>query len=222
VRFARTGQLRRSAKASARASAKASALAALACTLLSTGHARAEAEVPESEAKAYARLGLIALRVLAYDKELAARAPGAEVSIVIVSGSTAAARRERARWAAGFALMPKVKAGGRAVRVHAVDFESEQALDAIAAAHRPAGMIALSDLTAELPAVRRIARARKALTITRQESAVREGSAVGLIASDDRDGKDEIVINLGAARAEGVRFDAGLLQLARLVGERGR
>jgi hypothetical protein len=120
---------------------------------------------------------------------------------------------------AGFALMPKVKVGGRAVKVHAVDFESEQALDAVAAAHRPAAVIALADLGAELPAVRRVARARKALTFSRHEGAVREGIAVGLIAADD---KDEIVINLAAARAEGVRFDAGLLQLARLVDERGR
>jgi len=29
--------------------------------------------------------------------------------------------------------------------------------------------------------------------------------------------RDEIVVNLAAARAEGVKFDAGLLQLAREV-----
>ena len=187
-------------------------VAVLLLALLHAGPARAE--VPEAEAKAFARLGLIALRVLAYDKNLAARASGGEVTIVVVSGSTPAARRERERWVAGFALMPKVKVGGRAVRIHAVDFESEQAFDELAAAQRPAAVIALPDLGAELPAVRRVARARKALTFARHEGAVREGIAVGLIASDD---KDEIVINLGAARAEGVRFDAGLLQLARLV-----
>jgi hypothetical protein len=188
-------------------------LGALVGALLEPRPTRAEA--PEGEARAFARLGLIALRVLAYDRNLAQRATGAEVSIVVVSGATVEARRERALWVAGFALMPKLKVGGRAVRVHAVEFESEQVLDELAAMHRPAAVIALTDLDAELGAVQRVARARKTLTFTRRARAVRGGLTVGLVTGDGE--KDEIVINLEAARAEGVRFDAGLLQLARLV-----
>jgi lysophospholipid acyltransferase (LPLAT)-like uncharacterized protein len=48
------------------------------------------------------------------------------------------------------------------------------------------------------------------------ERDVRAGLAVGLAETEDG---DEIVINLEGARAEGAKFSAGLLELARLVDE---
>jgi len=68
--------------------------------------------------------------------------------------------------------------------------------------------IALADLAA-------LTRARKVLTLSTREAEVVKGLAVGVVHGSSR---DEIVINLPAATAEGVKFDAGLLQLARSVG----
>jgi hypothetical protein len=184
---------------------------ALAISLLASRSVCAEAG---ADAKATAGEALIALRILAYDKNLAERVPGEEISIVVVSGASSEARRERALWVAAFALMPKVKVGGRAVRVHEVEFGDPQTFDAAIARRRPAAVIMLTDLVAETEAVCRVTRARKALTFSQRESAVRSGVAVGIVPGED---KREIVISVTAAREEGARFDAGLLQLARLV-----
>ena len=187
----------------------------IACALaLCTTTVRAEPADPQ--AKAAARQVLIALRVLAYDKALAERTSGGVVTIVVVSSGRAASREERARWLAGFALLPHVKVGGRSVRVVALDLGSEAALDAQLAKHGPALMIVASDLGAATDGLRKLARARKIITLSRREDAVRGGLAIGLISGHER---DEIVINLEASRAQGARFGAGLLQLARLVEE---
>jgi hypothetical protein len=178
--------------------------------VLAVGGGIARAEPSEAEASASARKVLIALRILAYDKTLAERSPADPITIAV------AGRRERALWLAGFARLPKVKVGGRAIRVIALDFESEKQFAAAIATHAPAALIVGSDIEANLAAIKRVTRARRTLTMTTQESAVRSGLAVGLIPGRER---DEIVINIDAARAEGVRFGAGLLQLARIVDE---
>jgi hypothetical protein len=181
-----------------------SARIAMLVVLALVGVARAE---PTPEAKATARQVLIALRVLSYDKTLAERHAGDTVTIAVVSSRSAEGRAERDRWAAGFALLPKVRVTGRPVRVITLDVDQ-------LAQQTPAAIIVTSELDGELAAVVRFARTRQLLTFSRREPAVRAGIAVGLIEGKER---DEIVINLESARASGTRFGAGLLQLARLV-----
>ncbi len=185
---------------------------AIAC-VLALGTTAVGAEPAPAEAKADARQVLIVLRVLAYDKALADRNPGDLVTIAVMASSREASRTERARWLAGFALLPKVKVAGRSVRVVSIDVRTDT-LEAQLAQHAPALVIVPSDLGAGTPALHEITRARKILTLTRREDAVRGGLAIGLIAGD---GRDEIVINLDVSRAQGARFGAGLLQLARLI-----
>jgi hypothetical protein len=179
---------------------------------LALGSARASDD-DDSETAA-ARRALIALRILAYDKVLDTRAPGPEVIIFIVAGADDRGRSERSTWQAGFALLPKVKAGGRPVRAVAIDYRDAATLDAMVAKQHPAAMIVTEGLGAGAERLRQVARTRQVITVSVREAEVRDGYAIGLIAGDQR---DEIVINLEAARAEGARFDAGLLQLARFV-----
>ena len=164
------------------------------------------------------RRALVMLRVLAYDKQLAARA-GDEVRIIIVfsPGDTGAA--ERARWSAAFANARKLKLDGRQVVVVEHKFETAKQLDrALHDPHAAAVVVCdgvLNDIgLADLAA---LTRARKVLTLSTREAEVVKGLAVGVVHGSSR---DEIVINLAAATAEGVKFDAGLLQLARSVGAR--
>jgi hypothetical protein len=176
----------------------------------------AHAEPTDAEATAAARRVLMALRVLAYDKTLANRRPGETITIAVVSPATSLGRAERTRWLAGFALLPKVKVGGRALRVVAFDVGGDKAFDALVVQHGPAALIVASDLGRALTTVINVARTRDVLSISTNENDVRAGLAVGLIAGRRR---DEIVINLESSRAEGVRFGAGLLQLARLTAD---
>jgi hypothetical protein len=178
------------------------------------GVGRAHAEPSSDDAKASARQVLIALRILAYDKTLAERHTGDAVTIVVVSSASQDGRAERAWWAAGFVLLPKVKVSGRPVRVVTLEFDTEAKFATAIAPHAPVAIFVTSELDAELEAIVRVARTRKAVTLARYERAMRAGIAVGLIAGQER---DEILINIESTRASGARFGAGLLQLARLV-----
>jgi hypothetical protein len=161
------------------------------------------------------RRALVMLRVLAYDNHLAERA-GDEVRIVIVYPPGDAGAAERARWVAAFASARKLKLDGRPVVVTAHRFESASALGkalhdlhavALLACDGLARAIAVGDLAA-------VTRANKVLSFSTREREVVKGLAVGVVPGSSR---DEIVVNVRAAAAEGVKFDAGLLQLARSV-----
>jgi len=65
-----------------------------------------------------------------------------------------------------------------------------------------------------VPELSAVTRANSVLSFSTRESDVVNGLAVGIIPGTPR---DEIVVNVEAAAAEGVKFDAGLLQLARKV-----
>lgn len=161
------------------------------------------------------RRALVMLRVLAYDNHLAERA-GDEVRIVIVYPAGDGGAAERARWTAAFASARKLKLDGRPVVVSAHKFETASALGdalrdvhavALVACEGLARAIAIGDLAA-------VTRANKVLSFSTREREVVKGLAVGIVPGQSR---DEIVVNVRAATAEGVKFDAGLLQLARSV-----
>jgi hypothetical protein len=161
------------------------------------------------------RRALIMLRVLAYDHHLRERA-GDEVGVVIVypAGDTGAA--ERARWTSAFASARKLKVEGRPVVVTAHKFESASALDRALRDSHAAGLVACDGLTKALPIddLAALTRSHKVLSFSTREREIVSGLAVGVVPGTAR---DEIVVNLRAATAEGVKFDAGLLQLARTV-----
>jgi hypothetical protein len=195
-----------------RAARRACMLALAVALSLAARTARAE-----TAAEATARRVLIILRVLAYDKALATRAPGDELAILLVSAPTEEARRDREGWRAGFAMLPKVRAGGRPIKLYTIDYSGDRQFDSAVALIRPAAVIVGSGLAGDVAGIRRVTRARQASSFSTREADVRDGVAIGIVMGEERIG---IVINLEAARAEGARFGAGLLQLASLVDER--
>ncbi|GEM_PF-1997658 len=174
----------------------------------------AHAAPSDAEAKAAGRQILIALRILSYDKQLAERSPGTAITIALVSSPTTDGRALRQRYEAGFALMPKAKVGGRALRLVSFDAGNDKAITAALTAKAPSVVIVVDDLGNRLAALKTAARARRVLTISLREADVTKGLSVGIVAGRER---EQIVINVEASRAEGVKFGAGLLQLARLV-----
>ncbi|HEY4179001.1 MAG TPA: YfiR family protein [Kofleriaceae bacterium] len=181
--------------------------------------ARATFADPSSdEAKAAGRHLLIALRVLSYDKQLADRTPGQAVTIAFVSSPTPEGRALRAQWEAGFALMPKVKVGGRPVKTMSFDATSDKIIEKQLAAG-PSAVIVVDALGERFLGLRQQTRAHHILSISLSEDDAVHGLAVAIVAGRER---DQIVVNIEASRAEDVRFGAGLLQLAQLVDEGGR
>lgn len=172
------------------------------------------AEPTDAGTAVAARQMLIAVRVLSYDKSLADRVQDPVVTIALVSSATPDGRRVRSRFAAAFALMPKLKVGGKPVRVVAFDIATRKTLEPVLVARGPSMMIVVDDLGDQLAVVSDIGRARDILTVSLHEADVERGISVGVVQAGER---NEILINIEAARAEGVRFGAGLLQLARIV-----
>jgi hypothetical protein len=189
----------------------------VACALaLALALPRPAAAAPSADAEVMARHVLIALRVLAYDRALSTRVATTDVVVMIVSAPTKASHDDRDRWLSGFALLPNVKTGGKRVRATAVDLTTEKAFDEAIAKGRPALLIVGPGLEKDLATIRRITRKYSVLSFSPREAEVRKGIAFGT--AEEGDDK-RVVVNVDAARAEGVKFAAGLLQLARLVEE---
>jgi hypothetical protein len=161
------------------------------------------------------RRALVVLRVLAYDNHLGDRA-GNEVRIVIVAPPGDSGAAESARWTTAFASIRKLKVDGRPVVVTAQRFESASALSRVLRDLHAVALVACDGLTRTIavPELAAVTRANKVLSFSTREREVARGLAVGIVPGATR---DEIVINVQAALAEGVQFDAGLLQLARAV-----
>ena len=161
------------------------------------------------------RRALVMLRALAYDKNLPQRA-GDEVRIAV--GYATGDERAAEKWIAAFAKVKKLKVDGRAIVVVLVRLDSGDALGKTMAAMRPAALVVCEGATRKISVAQlaKVTRAHKVLSFTTREPEVVGGLAVGVVPGKSR---DEIVINARAVAAEGVRFDAGLLALARAVKE---
>jgi hypothetical protein len=173
---------------------------------------------PASADTTNGRRALVVLRVLAYDKNLSVRA-GSEVRILVVHPEGEDGAAERAHWVESFDGIRKLKVGGRSVVVTTHEVESATGLAEELDAVKPAAIVVCNGVANEI-AIDRLAaltRASKALSITTRETEVVGGLAVGIVPGKTR---DQIVVNTSAAVAEGVKFDAGLLQLARTVKEK--
>jgi hypothetical protein len=161
------------------------------------------------------RRALVMLRVLAYDNQLGERA-GDEIRIVIVYPAGDGGAAERARWTAAFASARKLKVDGRPVVVSAHKFETASSLGSVLHDLHAVALFACDGLAKAIAVgdLATVTRANKVLSFSTREREVVKGLAVGIVPGAQR---DEIVVNLRAATAEGARFDAGLLQLARSV-----
>jgi YfiR/HmsC-like len=161
------------------------------------------------------RRALVMLRVLAYDRQLARRS-GDEVRVIVVHPGGEAGAVERERWLAAFGKVHKVKVDGRSVAVIAHKFESVAALDKALETLRPAALLACDGLLKQIAGAKlaSLTRTRKVMSFATREADIVAGLTVGVVAGKSR---DEIVVNVAAATAEGVKFDAGLLQLARSI-----
>jgi hypothetical protein len=161
------------------------------------------------------RRALVLLRVLSYDRNIASRA-GDSVTILVVYDEPSTAERDR--WLAALAGAHKITVAGRATATRAHAFHDAAKLEAEVRAAHPAAIVVCSGVDRGLAAIREVARAHRAMTFTTRESEVEAGFSVGLVAGERR---DVIAINLEAARAEGVQFEAGLLKIARRIGKDG-
>jgi uncharacterized protein DUF4154 len=188
-----------------RGSSSRTALAIVLALLVGMAPARADDDV---QAKART---LLMLRILAYDHALKQRA-GERLSIVVLHHPTnPVSLRRRDEILDSFTGLEKIRVGGLPIVVNTVPFGDPALVAAAARALRPAAIIVCPGLTDDVAAISALARAGTMLSFASSETELRLGLAVAIVPDDKR---DRIIINLAASRAEGVKFDAVLLQLA--------
>lgn len=153
---------------------------------------------------------LLLLKIVAYDRNLSARAPGgARVMVVYKDGDlaskTSCADIETALKAAAGTF----SVGGGAVSVTNLAYNADWA--ASARAVDPTAIFLCSSLDGDIAAITAVSREIQALTATSTEPYLGSGAAVGVV---PRAEKIAIIVNLPAAKAEGVDLSATLLQIA--------
>jgi len=157
------------------------------------------------------------LRVLAYDNHLNQRAHDA-IKFLIVHRRDADGATCAARWVEAFDKARNVKIDGRSIQILVHAFDKSSDLDRSLTELNATALIACEGLTQQLPVgdLAKLTRTHRVLSFAMHEDEVVAGLSVAIVPGQDPDKpRDEIVVNQRAAAAEGVKFDAGLMQLAR-------
>ncbi len=200
---------RSSSRGARRASRTICVLASFALTL---GAAFSSARAYDASAQNKA---LLILRILSYDHNLRMRAGERVTVLVLHHPYDEGSLRTREELVGSLKKMQKVRVAGLPINVVSMSYSDTRGLESKIAQTRPAAIFVCPGLDGDLGSISAVTRRSSALTISTAEPDVRRGLSVAIVR---RDGKDRIIINVPAARAEGARFDAGLLQLATLVG----
>jgi hypothetical protein len=157
---------------------------------------------------------VILVRALAYDGALKSRA-GTEVAVGILSkaghGGSEAVGTAIAR---AFKDIEHVKIAGLPLKIAQIRFNGIPALAAAVAAQGIDVLYVCPGLEAELPVLIELTRKMKVLSIASQHPYLIRGLTLGTFLYDR---KPTVVINLGAARSEGVSFGSDLLRIARVI-----
>jgi hypothetical protein len=187
---------------------RATALALLAATLAAASPARGD-DVPAR------KQALLLLRVLAYDRNLKARAGDAvRLAVAYRPGDRESEERRTALVAAFEEVSREVVAGGLPVEVAAVPWRDAADFEARVAAARPAGVYVCGGLLGVAKEIARVTRRHGVLSAGASKDLVEAGLAVGMVNRGLRAG---VVVNLHAAKAEGVDLDATLLGIAEVI-----
>jgi len=160
---------------------------------------------------------LILLRVLVYDRNLAARA-GPEVVVALAfSAASPGSRDERDQLLAAFDELSKgVVAAGRPVRAVALPYHDEEGLRAGLAATHAVALYACQGLEAAAGAMARAARQSRVLAAAGSREHVEAGFPVAIV---HRQGRAALVLAPSEAAAAGADLDPSLFTVAELVGE---
>jgi hypothetical protein len=176
------------------------------------------APVACADALPASKQALLLLRVLAYDRNLRARAAN-EATVVITyrDGDDASLAERDAVVAALQDAARSFVVSGLPVRVKHVPWRGAEDLDARLASLRAAALYVVGSLASEAPAISVASRARSALTFAPSREMVSAGLAVGFVQRGDR---AALMVNVAAARAEGADLDSAFLAIAEVTGRR--
>jgi hypothetical protein len=161
------------------------------------------------------RQALLLLRVLVYDRNLQARAHGAvRVAVVFRAGDRRSEEQGEEMAAAMSEVARQVVAAGLPVEVLRLPYRDAADFEARLEAAAPTCLYVCDALRPEVKEIARAARQHSALAATASREMVNAGLALGVVRSGLR---WSLIVNLPAAREEGVDLDAELLEIAEVI-----
>lgn len=161
------------------------------------------------------RQALLLLRVMAYDRNLLQRSQSAvKVVVLFRPGDRGSVDRSATLVGAFEELSRAAVVGGLHVEVEGVPYRDGADLEARLAAIRPSLAYVDPGLAQAVPDITQASRRLRILTADGSRALVEAGIAIGLVANPGRAG---LVVNLRAARQEGVDFDSALLAISEVL-----
>jgi hypothetical protein len=161
------------------------------------------------------RQAALVLRILSYDRTLAQRATQQVTILVAYKPNDAGSDAERRRITDALnALGARTTVARMRPRAVAVPFTNRAALLASARTERAAALYVCRGLGSSIGDISGAAREARMLSMTSEESAVRGGLGVGMVAQG---ASTQLIVNLRAVEAEGARLDAAVLRLAQVI-----
>jgi hypothetical protein len=161
------------------------------------------------------RQALLLLRVLVYDRNLEARARGAvRVAVVFRAGDRRSEEQGEGMAAAMAEVARQVVAAGLPVEVMTMPYRGAADFEARLEAAAPTCLYVCDALRPEVKEIARAARRHAALAASASREMVEDGLALGVVRSGLR---WSLVVNISAAREEGVDLDAEFLEIAEVI-----
>jgi hypothetical protein len=154
------------------------------------------------------------MRIIAYDANLKSRA-GATINIAILAqkGDLESEKASEAILQA-FMSFESARLAGLPVKATRLFFAGRESLERTVRDEGIDTFYVCSSLDANLADIKSVARSSKVLTVGSQEGYLKLGLSLGVF---NVDGKNTILVNLDASRAEGAAFGPDLLRLATVV-----
>jgi len=158
---------------------------------------------------------LLLLKVLAYDRNLHARA-GSAVAVAVVHrrGDAASDSCSAEVLAALEELAKSAVVSGLPISAADLPWSAGAAFESALQQAHPTALFICPGLEPELPAIREAARRRSVFTAASGRQLAEKGLSLGLVSGAAH---ARLVINIDAARAEGADLDSALLHIAEVV-----
>ena len=154
----------------------------------------------------------VLLKVLGYERSLAGREGDLRIGIVYTERDL----ESKKAWQEFAASLDKLggTVGGRKVSYSILEFRSEERLKTMASMLGVSVFYVTPGNLGNLAAISRVAKEIGILTFSGVEDYIPNGIAVGV---ENSEGKTKIIIHLPSAKAQGARFSADLLNVAKVI-----
>jgi TonB family protein len=185
-------------------------LALFACTLMGSASVRADAGALGADQRVKSLM-----RVLAYDRQLEARKDGGKIFIAVVfrpDAKDSAVEKDEVLAALGGLGAFKIK--GLSVAYAALPYSDPASLATGLGSRRVAAIYVCGGLADALGGIQKLAARSKIATMSGSEPFTEKGLAFAVV---QKGGKTQIVVNLAAAKAQGLDLDASLLGIATVL-----